>query len=150
MAAIDFKKLMAQELAKAKAKAFSNANSTQIKSDSNDNNDLKQFMHTRLNLDESFATFNPSIHHLPNTKSAYYIPNFLSKESEKHVLSLIYSAPKSCWIRLKRRTLQCWGGKADPNNLNKFNIETLPVWGQDLCDKVTDSNLYTLNCNEPN
>lgn len=52
---------------------------------------------------------------------------------------------------LKRRKLQCWGGKADKNDLNKFNIETLPIWGNQLCNKlVTDSNIFKLNYNEPN
>lgn len=72
-------------------------------------------------------------------------------EFEQYLLKLINSAPKSCWTSLKRRKLQCWGGRADENDLNKFNIEPLPLWGEQICKKlVIDSNIFKSNYNEPN
>eukprot|EP01084_Bolivina_argentea_P002807 5206_1 len=145
MAAIDFKKLMAEELAKAKAKAFGknkdNINEEKKEridsiNDINNNENLKEFMDKHLHFDELFVGFDSIKHKLANTNSAYYIPNFLSESYSNYLLSLIYSAPSFCWTKLKRRKLQCWGGKANINNLNKFEIEKLPIWCSQLFNKL--------------
>ncbi|KAF4333917.1 alkylated DNA repair alkB like 6 [Fusarium beomiforme] len=63
---------------------------------------------------------------LPQT--AYYIPNFITKEEEQIILNKISSAPKPRWKQLTKRRLQTW-----PSDLvnNKLLEAPLPAWLQD-------------------
>ncbi|KAF9772064.1 hypothetical protein IL306_010257 [Fusarium sp. DS 682] len=63
---------------------------------------------------------------LPQT--AYYIPNFITKEEEQIILNKISSAPKPRWKQLTKRRLQTW-----PSDLvnNKLLEAPLPTWLQD-------------------
>ena len=81
--------------------------------------------------------------------TCYYIPNFISCNLEEKLLHIIYEAPENSWTKLKRRRLQCWGGKQSNQNA-KFNKEAMPEWCNQLCKKmVTDGKVFDLKF-EPN
>ncbi len=41
-------------------------------------------------------------------QTAYYIPNFITSDEEKHLLEDIYSSPKPKWTNLSnRRSVNC-------------------------------------------
>lgn len=63
------------------------------------------------------------IHSLPS--SAYYIPDFVSEEEERHILEKIANAPKPRWKQLTHRRLQTW-----PSDLVRDALiaEPLPPW----------------------
>merc|ERR1719242_2341200 len=102
-------------------------------------------MEKQLDLDKAFKRMDVTTHRLPNSCTAYYIPDFVSESQERELLSLIESAPSSCWTSLKRRRLQCWGGT------NPLRVEPIPIWCQQICKKmVMDSCIFDADYNEPN
>ncbi|GJN77328.1 hypothetical protein PLIIFM63780_000818 [Purpureocillium lilacinum] len=66
------------------------------------------------------------IHDLPST--AYYIPDFISEDEERFILSKIASAPKPRWKQLTHRRLQTW-----PSDLVRDTLldAPLPPWLQE-------------------
>ncbi|KAK2767462.1 hypothetical protein FQN54_003618 [Arachnomyces sp. PD_36] len=61
---------------------------------------------------------------LPET--AYYIPEFITKEEEERLLQKITTAPQPRWTQLSHRRLQTW-----PSALTKSNVlleSPLPPW----------------------
>ncbi|KAI1267198.1 hypothetical protein F5Y18DRAFT_331666 [Xylariaceae sp. FL1019] len=60
--------------------------------------------------------------------AAFYIPDFITKDEEEHILNKIASAPKPRWKQLTRRRLQTW-----PSDLvnNKLVEAPLPPWLDD-------------------
>lgn len=48
---------------------------------------------------------------------AYYIPNFITEEEEKNIISNVYAAPKPKWTCLSNRKLQNWGGIPHPKGM---------------------------------
>ncbi|MCJ1357277.1 MAG: hypothetical protein MMC33_007273 [Icmadophila ericetorum] len=61
---------------------------------------------------------------LPET--AYYIPEFLSKEEESSLLSKIYAAPRPSWHYLSHRRLQAHPSPLTPQNT--LISAPLPAW----------------------
>ncbi|CAH0052106.1 unnamed protein product [Clonostachys rhizophaga] len=73
----------------------------------------------------------PSLEHariadLP--ESAFYLPNFISKDEEQALLSKIASVPRPRWKQLTHRRLQAW-----PSELvqNRLLSASLPSWLED-------------------
>ena len=71
---------------------------------------------------------------LPNIPStAFYIPDFITREQEEFLLGQIDRTPKVRWTQLKNRRLINFGGVPHP----KGRIgEPLPQWLQRLVDDV--------------
>ena len=65
--------------------------------------------------------------------SAYYIPDFLSREREDLILREIYRTPKVCWTQLRNRRLINFGGVPHPKGMI---AEPLPTWLQAIVDEV--------------
>ncbi|KAI0166509.1 hypothetical protein GGR57DRAFT_27957 [Xylariaceae sp. FL1272] len=60
--------------------------------------------------------------------AAFYIPDFITQDEERHILDRIASAPKPRWKQLTRRRLQTW-----PSDLvnNRLVEAPLPPWLED-------------------
>ncbi|KAK3883994.1 hypothetical protein Pcinc_011721 [Petrolisthes cinctipes] len=67
--------------------------------------------------------------------TAYYIPEFITKEEEQKVTQQVYSAPKPKWKELAHRRLQNWGGFPHPKGMV---TEAIPIWLQQQMDHITD------------
>ncbi|GFO41767.1 alpha-ketoglutarate-dependent dioxygenase alkb homolog 6 [Plakobranchus ocellatus] len=72
-------------------------------------------------------------------RTIYYIPDFISEEEEKYLLSKVYAAPKPKWTQLAHRRLQNWGGLPHPKGMV---AETLPEWLQRYTEKLSQLNLF--------
>ncbi|KAK7225657.1 hypothetical protein V2G26_013660 [Clonostachys chloroleuca] len=73
----------------------------------------------------------PSLEHariadLP--ESAFYLPNFISKDEEQVLLSKIASVPRPRWKQLTHRRLQAWPFELVQNRLLSAS---LPSWLED-------------------
>ncbi|PFH57472.1 hypothetical protein XA68_15020 [Ophiocordyceps unilateralis] len=66
------------------------------------------------------------VHGLPST--AYYVPDFISSDEERHILARIASAPKPSWKQLTHRRLQSW---PFPLLNDKLLDAPLPSWLED-------------------
>ncbi|XP_020893540.1 alpha-ketoglutarate-dependent dioxygenase alkB homolog 6 [Exaiptasia diaphana] len=75
----------------------------------------------------------------------YYIPNFITKIEEEHLLTKVYSAPKPKWTSLSDRRLQNWGGLPHPKGMIK---EDLPPWLKVYAEKI--GSLPVFDGNTPN
>ncbi|KAM5450947.1 hypothetical protein MaudCBS49596_004057 [Microsporum audouinii] len=77
---------------------------------------------------------------LPDT--AYYIPDFLSEDEEKIILSKVVSVPAPKWTHLSRRRLQTW-----PSALSKSNTllaSPLPDWLESpIASRFRDMEIFT-------
>ncbi|XP_071497883.1 alpha-ketoglutarate-dependent dioxygenase alkB homolog 6-like [Diadema antillarum] len=69
----------------------------------------------------------------------YYIPNFISEEEEKYLLSQVYAAPKPKWKQLSHRRLQNWGGLPHPKGMI---AEGLPKWLELYTQKVASLGVF--------
>ncbi|KAM3726454.1 Alpha-ketoglutarate-dependent dioxygenase alkB [Dirofilaria immitis] len=63
-----------------------------------------------------------------------YIPNFITAEEEKFLLSKIYSVPKPKWQQLLSRRLQNWGGVVGKGFLIADGF--IPPWLDSVIDKL--------------
>ena len=59
--------------------------------------------------------------------SAYYVPDFLSREREDLLIREIYKTPKVRWTQLRNRRLINFGGVPHPKGMI---AEPLPTWLQ--------------------
>ncbi|PNY26947.1 Alpha-ketoglutarate-dependent dioxygenase alkB-like protein 6 [Tolypocladium capitatum] len=82
-------------------------------------------------MDAADASLPPSLEHarvqgLPS--AAYYIPDFISNDEERLILSKIAAAPKPRWKQLTHRRLQTW-----PSDLVQDRLldAPLPSWLED-------------------
>ncbi|POR33487.1 Alpha-ketoglutarate-dependent dioxygenase alkB-like protein 6 [Tolypocladium paradoxum] len=82
-------------------------------------------------MDARDASLPPSLEHarvqgLPS--AAYYIPDFISEDEERLILSKIAAAPKPRWKQLTHRRLQTW-----PSDLVQDRLldAPLPPWLED-------------------
>lgn len=57
------------------------------------------------------------IFHSQAPPSAYYIPDFITREEEDYLMQQIYAAPKPKWKELAHRKLQNWGGLPHPKGM---------------------------------
>ncbi|KAL1459443.1 hypothetical protein WDU94_011425 [Cyamophila willieti] len=71
--------------------------------------------------------------------TVYYIPDFISREEESHLLNKIYSAPKPKWIQLSNRRLQNWGGLPHPKGMI---AEKLPDWLDVYLDRINQLGVF--------
>lgn len=71
--------------------------------------------------------------------SAYYIPNFITSEEEKHILNNFYSVPKPKWTYLSNRRLQDYGGVPSEKGMIP---EKIPNWLNIYMNKIHDLNLF--------
>ncbi|KAI3378359.1 hypothetical protein SNEBB_004611 [Seison nebaliae] len=79
-------------------------------------------------------------------ETAYYIPDFITREEEDYLLRNIENTPKTKWVQLSNRRLQNWGGRVG----GKFTLqESIPKWLQDYVDKVKCFNIFPSK-QEPN
>ncbi|XP_055638812.1 alpha-ketoglutarate-dependent dioxygenase alkB homolog 6 [Toxorhynchites rutilus septentrionalis] len=69
--------------------------------------------------------------------SAYYIPNFLTLQEEKLILSMIVKTPKPRWTQLSNRRLINYGGVPHPKGMI---TEEIPTWLQSIVGKVNQLN----------
>ncbi|CAM9288936.1 unnamed protein product, partial [Choristocarpus tenellus] len=71
--------------------------------------------------------------------SIYYIPDFVSEETERSILAHAYAVEdeSSSWVKLRTRRLQCWGGQPGPD----FRPGPLPPWTKVLCDNFVSRGL---------
>ncbi|KAL8590333.1 hypothetical protein ACOMHN_006449 [Nucella lapillus] len=67
--------------------------------------------------------------------TVYYIPDFITAEEEKQLLSRVDQAPRTKWTVLSHRRLQNWGGLPGPKGMV---AEDLPQWLQTYCQKIAD------------
>ncbi|XP_070576461.1 alpha-ketoglutarate-dependent dioxygenase alkB homolog 6-like isoform X2 [Ptychodera flava] len=66
--------------------------------------------------------------------TAYYIPNFITKDEEEFLIEQVYAAPKPKWTQLSNRRLQNWGGIPHPKGMV---AEKLPKWLELYTEKVS-------------
>ncbi|XP_071794814.1 alpha-ketoglutarate-dependent dioxygenase alkB homolog 6-like [Asterias amurensis] len=71
--------------------------------------------------------------------TAYYIPNFISRDEEKYLIDQVNSAPKPKWKQLSNRRLQNWGGQPHPKGMI---AEKLPKWLEVYTRKVADLGVF--------
>ncbi|XP_039952858.1 alpha-ketoglutarate-dependent dioxygenase alkB homolog 6 [Bactrocera neohumeralis] len=71
--------------------------------------------------------------------SAVYIPNFITSEEEKRILSQISRAPKPKWTQLLNRRLINYGGVPHPNGMI---AEEIPKWLQVYMEKINNLNFF--------
>lgn len=69
---------------------------------------------------------------LPDT--LYYVPNFITDEEEKHLLSCVYNVPRTRWVQLRNRRLQNWGGQ--PHTKGMIQTESLPKWLEPFNERI--------------
>ena len=69
----------------------------------------------------------------------YYIPEFITKETEGNLLAQVAAAPKPKWTQLSNRRLQNWGEYAELNNMiNDFLVvEQLFLCGHRSVQSIT-------------
>ncbi|XP_011178335.1 alpha-ketoglutarate-dependent dioxygenase alkB homolog 6 [Zeugodacus cucurbitae] len=70
--------------------------------------------------------------------SAIYIPNFITSEEEKQILSQISRTPKPKWTQLLNRRLINYGGVPHPNGMI---AEEIPDWLQVYMEKINNLNI---------
>uniref|UniRef100_A0A8D8XDX0 Alpha-ketoglutarate-dependent dioxygenase alkB homolog 6 n=1 Tax=Cacopsylla melanoneura TaxID=428564 RepID=A0A8D8XDX0_9HEMI len=71
--------------------------------------------------------------------TVYYIPDFISREEESHLLNKIYSTPKPKWTQLSNRRLQNWGGIPHPKGMI---AEKLPNWLDLYLDRIIQLGVF--------
>ncbi|XP_014086463.1 alpha-ketoglutarate-dependent dioxygenase alkB homolog 6 isoform X2 [Bactrocera oleae] len=71
--------------------------------------------------------------------SAVYIPNFITSEEEKRILSQISRTPKPKWTQLLNRRLINYGGVPHPNGML---AEEIPEWLQVYMGKINNLNFF--------
>lgn len=71
--------------------------------------------------------------------SAYYIPNFISTNEEKHILDNFYSVPKPKWTYLSNRRLQDYGGVPSEKGMIP---EKIPSWLNIYMNKIHELNIF--------
>lgn len=85
-------------------------------------------------------------HRIVNAPStAYYIPNFITLNEEKHILTNFYSVPKPKWTYLSNRRLQDYGGVPSEKGMIP---EKIPIWLDVYINKTY--NLQIFNGKKPN
>nr|XP_014086467.1 alpha-ketoglutarate-dependent dioxygenase alkB homolog 6 isoform X7 [Bactrocera oleae] len=73
--------------------------------------------------------------------SAVYIPNFITSEEEKRILSQISRTPKPKWTQLLNRRLINYGGVPHPNGML---AEEIPEWLQVYMGKINNLNFQNI------
>lgn len=78
-----------------------------------------------------------SKYRVSSVDAVYYIPNYITEDDEKHLLSCIDSQPSERWSYLQHanRRLQRWGGEVTPKGLE--NIESLPQWLEKISETLS-------------
>ncbi|KAB0802730.1 hypothetical protein PPYR_04916 [Photinus pyralis] len=71
--------------------------------------------------------------------SVFYIPEFITKEEETHILDKVYSVPKPKWTHLSNRRLQDYGGVPHKNGMI---CEKIPAWLELYMKRITDLKVY--------
>ncbi|XP_064600188.1 alpha-ketoglutarate-dependent dioxygenase alkB homolog 6-like [Liolophura sinensis] len=69
----------------------------------------------------------------------FYIPDFITKEEEQHLLNNVYSAPKPKWTQLSNRRLQNWGGLPHAKGMVP---ENLPQWLSVYAQKIASLRVF--------
>ncbi|XP_050677960.1 alpha-ketoglutarate-dependent dioxygenase alkB homolog 6 [Leptidea sinapis] len=77
--------------------------------------------------------------------TAYYIPDFVTVDEEKNLLSKLYEVPKPKWTQLSNRRLQNWGGIPHKNGMI---AEQIPDWLECYLQRV--HSLDVMGSNKPN
>ncbi|XP_066928543.1 alpha-ketoglutarate-dependent dioxygenase alkB homolog 6-like [Clytia hemisphaerica] len=71
--------------------------------------------------------------------SAFYIPNFITKEEEANLVKNIQQAPKPKWTQLSNRRLQNWGGLPHEKGMIP---EKVPPWLDVYFKKLYSMNIF--------
>ncbi|KAI5733543.1 hypothetical protein M8J76_013115 [Diaphorina citri] len=71
--------------------------------------------------------------------TVYYIPDFITREEESHLLNKIYSVPKPKWTQLSNRKLQNWGGIPHPKGMI---AEKLPEWLDTYLERINQLGVF--------
>lgn len=71
--------------------------------------------------------------------TAYYIPNFITSNEEKHILDHFYSVPKPKWTYLTNRRLQDYGGVPSEKGMIP---EKIPNWLDMYINKIYNLNVF--------
>ncbi|XP_038079388.1 alpha-ketoglutarate-dependent dioxygenase alkB homolog 6-like [Patiria miniata] len=71
--------------------------------------------------------------------TAYYIPDFISKDEETYLTEQVYAAPKPKWKQLSNRRLQNWGGLPHPKGMI---AEKLPKWLEVYSQKIAELRIF--------
>jgi len=91
----------------------------------------------------NYLTPNLTEYKIPNINTVYYLPAFISEESEQKLLDCIYSHENNLrWVTLKysSRKLQKYGGEVTENGL--INQECLPNFLQIIANYLTTNNIF--------
>ncbi|XP_025200089.1 alpha-ketoglutarate-dependent dioxygenase alkB homolog 6 [Melanaphis sacchari] len=78
--------------------------------------------------------------------TAYYIPNFITKDQETYIIEKVNNAPKPKWCQLKNRRVQNWGGVPHTKGLIP---ETIPDWLKGFVNQVDSLQVFP-STNKPN
>ncbi|XP_055693427.1 alpha-ketoglutarate-dependent dioxygenase alkB homolog 6 [Lutzomyia longipalpis] len=68
-------------------------------------------------------------------QTVIYIPNFITSDEEKYILSCVAAAPKPKWTQLLNRRLINYGGVPHKNGMI---AEEMPVWLQTFVEKINN------------
>jgi len=74
-----------------------------------------------------------------------YIPLFVTTSESRAILDNFFSVPAHHprWVKLKGRSLQCWGGQPGIGGSNStFVPESLPQWLQIVCSRLVECNVF--------
>lgn len=78
---------------------------------------------------------------MKETKTAYYIRDYIDDESEKALLECIYKLDQDHWFEMKSgRALKRYGGEVGPKGLVKE--EPLPEYFQMIADKIFTDQIF--------
>ena len=70
----------------------------------------------------------------------YYVNRALQDQHCSTLLSCIDEAPAACWVSLRRRRLQNWGGTVTPHGLDC--VAALPLWLDRLAGLLVDAGIF--------
>lgn len=75
------------------------------------------------------------IYRLTNVpETLFYVPNFISENEEKELISSVMNVPKTRWVQLRNRRLQNWGGQPHSNGM--IQTELLPKWLEPFTERI--------------
>jgi len=105
---------------------------------------VEEYVKTQFNLPARPKLSLMSASRISQLPSLYFLENWISKEEEAEILKIIEKSPKECWVRLKTRQLQNWGGIVGSE---KFIAEPLPVYLQQICHQLHSSGAFPVHPN---
>ena len=160
MAALDFMKLLTEERRKAKARQSNGRSAGNVQGASSSSSSSSIIITTTVGspaprtncahsaVDMSFRQLHEEDHRCAtkgSLQNVWYMGDFCTKQQSKWMLDCIFDdANAACWVQLKRRRLQCWGGEPPGfgDKLPSFRPEPLPEWAVLIAESLVGAGIF--------